>query len=113
MPTVNIYYKDEKNHSALKSVVNKLKIYLAEKLTCDDIKLTPEEISIRLVAVDGDSMMGDVELEITAHEFPARVEKQDEICHDTAIYIQKEVHSVGDVKVWLKLCQLGHSVIIK
>lgn len=109
MPTVNIYYKDKKDHTALKSITQKLKIYLADKLTCDDIKLTPQEISLRYIAVDGEGMMGNVDLEITAHEFPARVRKQDEICYDTANYIQKEVPSVGSVKVWLKLCQLGHS----
>lgn len=110
MPTVNIYYKNEKDHAALKPIVRNLKQYIADKLTCNDIKLSPEEISVRLLSVDGDGMMGNVDLEIAAHEFPERVDKQDEICRDAAAYVRKEAPSVGDVKVWLKLCQLGHSV---
>ena len=109
MPTVNLYYKNENSVRVLASLVPKLKKYLADKLTCGDIKLTSSEISIRFVFAKGDGMIGDIELEITAHAFPERVKKQDEICREIRKFVMKEIPSVGDVKVWLKLCELGHS----
>jgi hypothetical protein len=110
MPTVNIYCKNEKDHSRLKPFLFKLKTYLAEALTCDNIKLVSGEISIKLVSADGEQMMGDIEIEITAHAFPARVEKQDEICKKTTAYVKQALPYLGDVKTWLLLGQLGHSV---
>jgi len=109
MPTVNIYYKNKDAFSKLQSLIQKLKKYLAGKLSCGDIKLTPAEISIRFTFEEGGNMIGDVELEITAHVFAERIKKQDEICRDIMDYVKKELPSVGDVKVWLKLCELGHS----
>ncbi len=109
MPTVNIYYKNKDIPQELTNLTPELKERLAEKLTCGEIKLTPAEISIRFIFTQGEGMIGNVELEITAHAFPERVKKQDEICRDVMNYIQKEIPSVGDVKVWLKLCELGHS----
>lgn len=109
MPTVNIYSLKEASIEGLQTLTLNLKIFLAEKLTCGDIKLTPEEISIRFINVSGGEMIGDVELEITAHAFPERVKKQDEICLDVMNYIKEKLPSAGDIKVWLKLCELGHS----
>jgi len=109
MPTVNLYYKNKNDSQDLLSFIPKLKEYLVGKLSCGDIKLTPEEISVRFISVEGNAMIGNIELEITAHAFDERVEKQDEICLDVMRYIKKEVSSVGEVKVWLKLCELGHS----
>lgn len=71
--------------------------------------LTSSEISIRFVFAKGDGMIGDIELEITAHVFPKRVKKQDEICRNVIACIKKEIPSIEDVKVWLKLYELGHS----
>lgn len=109
MPTVNIYSLKQANIKDLQNLTSSLKTFLAEKLTCGDIKLTPEEISIRFIEVSGGKMIGDVELEITAHAFGERVSKQDQICLDVMNYIREKVPSVGDIKVWLKLCELGHS----
>ena len=109
MPTINIYFLEETKIEKLKSLTSNLKTFVAEKLTCRDIKLTPEEISVRFIHVSGGKMIGDVELEITAHAFPERVEKQDKICLDVMNYIKEKAPSIGDVKVWLKLCELGHS----
>lgn len=109
MPTVNIYFLERTNTKDLQSLISDLKTFLAEKLTCGDIKLTPEEISVRFIYISGGKMIGNVELEITAHAFPERVKKQDKICLDVMNYIKEKVPSVGDVKVWLKLCELGHS----
>ncbi len=109
MPTVNVYSLKQTNIKDLQGIIPNLKTFLAEKLTCGDIKLTPEEITIRFIDVNGGEMIGDVELEITAHAFQERIDKQDKICLDVMNYIKEKVPSVGDVKVWLKLCELGHS----
>lgn len=107
MPTVNIFHTEKTNE--LNDLSNKLKPYFAEKLSCGDIILTPEEVSIRLVLIDGGDMIGNVEVEIKAHVFKERVEKQDEICNDVRNYIMKKYPSLGDVRVWLILSELGHS----
>ena len=54
-------------------------------------------------------MIGKVELEIKAHAFRERVEKQDEICNDVRKYIMQKNKSLGDIRVWLILNELGHS----
>jgi hypothetical protein len=110
MPTVNIYYQDRSIGVSLTPVAPKLKSFLADKLSCASIKLAPEEISLRFLPVSGVGLMGYVDLDITAHNFPERVKKQDEICRDVAGFIRKEIPSVGDVRVWLRLCELGHNI---
>ena len=109
MLTVNVYHKNKNDSDALMPLVPKLKEYIADRLSCGDKELTSDEISVRFISVDGDAMIGNVELEITAHAFKERVDKQDEICLEIREYIMKEIPSLGDVRVWLKLCELGHS----
>lgn len=91
------------------NLIKGLKIFLAEKLSCGDIKLSPKEISIRILNIEDDNMIGTVELEIKAHAFKERVEKQDEICNDVRQYIMQKDASLGDIRVWLILSELGHS----
>ena len=91
------------------SLTKELKKFVAKELTCGNIRLGPEEISIRFNAVKGGGMIGDVEIEVKAHAFKERVRKQDRICLDIMNYIQRRIPSVGSVKVWLILSQLGHS----
>ncbi|OGJ16804.1 MAG: hypothetical protein A2632_02050 [Candidatus Pacebacteria bacterium RIFCSPHIGHO2_01_FULL_46_16] len=109
MPTVNIYATDQKVFGNLQVFIPKLKQYLADKLTCSEIKLTAKEITMRFVLVAGGEMLGNVEMEITAHAFPERVQKEDKICLEIMRFVQENNPSIGDVKVWLKLCELGHS----
>ena len=106
MPTINIYHQNKAEE--FEGVVEKLKTFVAEKLSTNDKRLSSEEISIRLINVEG-KMIGDVELEITAHAFPERVERQDDICNEVRQFIQKEYPSLGEVRVWLILAELGHS----
>ncbi|HEX7542574.1 MAG TPA: hypothetical protein VF385_00625 [Patescibacteria group bacterium] len=108
MPTVNIFCKKEDNNQ-LSNLLIDLKIFLAKKLTCGDIKLSPKEISIRIINIEGNNMIGKVELEIKAHAFKERIEKQDEICNDIRKYIMNKNKSSNDVRVWLILSELGHS----
>jgi hypothetical protein len=109
MPTANIYYTREEHKKILKEIALKLKPYLAEKLTCGEIKLKENEISVRLINTDGTGMIGNVEIEITAFAFPERIEKQDKICLEVRDYIQENYPSLREVKVWLILAELGHS----
>lgn len=107
MPTVNIFYHNNKDQ--LISLIADLKVFLADTLTCGDIKLSEKEISIRLINIEGDAMIGNIELEIKAHAFKERIQKQDEICRDVRIFIMEKYESLGDVRVWLVLSELGHS----
>lgn len=115
MPTVNIYHvnlsqqKDVSQELSLNSLVNELKRFVAEELTCGDIKLKPEEVSIRIINVDGEGMLSNIEVEIAAHSFKERVEKQDKICLNVAKFFQQKNVLFGKVKVWLILAELGHS----
>jgi hypothetical protein len=109
MPTSNIFYAKSQQEKNLQGLASKLKPYLAEKLTCGQIKLKKDEISVRLINVDVTGMIGEVEVEITAFAYPERVKNQDRICLDVRDYIMKEYPSLGEVKVWLILAELGHS----
>lgn len=109
MPTVNVFYKEKSQKEDLKKLAKELKSYIAAKLTCRDIKLSSNEVSVRLLSVEGANMIGAVELEIKAHVFEERVKKQDEICNEVRNYIEKKYPSLGEVRVWLVLSELGHS----
>lgn len=108
MPTVNIF-NEKVNQKELKNLSLDFKPFVANKLTCGDIKLSPEEVSIRVIYIEGGSMIGKVEIEIKAHAFKERVEKQDTICNEIRNYIMKKYKTLGDVRVWLILSELGHS----
>lgn len=108
MPTVNFYFKDDRTNK-LEKLIPDLKQFLAAKLTCVNIKLTSREISIRLIKISGGQMIGNTEIEISAHSFPERVKKQDEICIEVVNYLKEKAPYIGKVKVWLKLSELGHS----
>ncbi|MDE1865824.1 MAG: hypothetical protein KGH94_04280 [Candidatus Micrarchaeota archaeon] len=111
MPMANVYYKSWGDTGSLK--VPKLQAYLASRLSCGDIKLRPDEVSVRLIAAkDESAMLGRIEVDITAHAFPDRVRDQDKICYDVKEWLRKEA-SIADPRVWLQLCQLGHDVIPK
>ncbi|MGD0728737.1 MAG: hypothetical protein ABR981_01540 [Candidatus Micrarchaeaceae archaeon] len=111
MPTVNIYYKTKRDGATLKPVIPKLKTYLAKKLTCGEIKLRQDEISVRPIKVEGNGMLGRVEVDIVAHEFAERVKNQDKICFDTKQWLEKEARPIDNFRVWLNLGQLGHDVL--
>lgn len=107
MPTINIYYNDQKFEEKLKGTIDELKGFTATQLTCSDIKLSPDEISVRLLRNYGNGMLATIELEIKAAAFKERVQKQDEICLSVQKFIKFELQT--DSKVWLILSELGHS----
>lgn len=109
MPTLNIFFQEKKHQQNLQQMQKKLKSLIAERLSCGDIQLTANEISIRLIRVGRSNMIGNVEIEITAHAFSERVEKEDEICNDIRKYLEANYPELGKVRVWLILSELGHS----
>jgi len=59
--------------------------------------------------VEGKGMIENLEVEVTAHAFQERVDKQDQICLSVQKFIQEKEPSLGEIKVWLVLSNLGHS----
>jgi hypothetical protein len=110
MPTVNLYYIKKEHEPQITDAIKPMKVYIAQKLTCGDISLTPEEVSIRVVYIAlSKGMIADIEMDITAASFQERVDKQDEICLDVQAFTKTRVPDADDVKVWLNLHELGHS----
>ena len=105
MPTINIYPNKDLPEQ---EIINKLRPFAAEHLSCGDIILKPEEVSIRFIKSTG-QMIGNVELEISVHAFKERINRQDEIANEFREFLMKEFPEIGDVRVWLKLSELGHS----
>lgn len=110
MPTVELYYRNKNHELQIADAIDPLKVFIAEKLTCGDISLAPEEVSIRGIHIAlSKGMIADVELDITAAPFQERVDRQDEISLDVQAFTKDLVPDADDVKVWLKLHELGHS----
>jgi len=110
MPTVDLYYRKHEHEVHIADAIDPLKDFIAKKLTCGDIALSPEEVSIRgkYVAL-GRGMIADIEMDITAASFQERVERQDEISLEVQAFARSQVPESDDVKVWLNLHELGHS----
>lgn len=108
MPTINVFYHDNGDHAHLAKLVPGLKATAARELSGSDINLAADEISVRLIKVDGAGMLADVELEITAHAFDDRVARQDQISLAMRAYVGQHLGG-REVRVWLLLPQLGHS----
>lgn len=109
MPMVNTYYSTDAQKKILLASADDLKQFIADRLTCGDIQLKPDEVSIRLVQTDPTGLLAEVELEVFAHAFAERVKKQDEICLAIRAYIIDSLPQLNDVRVWLVLSELGHS----
>lgn len=75
MPTVNIYYRDETQSIRVKEITPDLKEFVAKELTCGEITLKSDEVSVRLVKVEGNGMIGEVEAEVSAFAFDERIKK--------------------------------------
>jgi hypothetical protein len=109
MPTVNVFINNSELAAKLEKITLQLKEYVAQQLTCGDISLNSDEVSVRFIQASGQGMLANAELEITAAAFKDRVEKQDEICLNIQKFILENVEDLADVKVWLILSELGHS----
>ena len=111
MPILNLYTTNTKYEDALKAKGRDLRVYLAKELSCGDIELTPEEISIRFIASNSaDTMIGKVEAEIFVYHFEDRVKNQDIICRKVARFLEEILKlDLQEVQCWLILSELGHS----
>jgi|SRR5581483_2910065 len=109
MPVVNAYYTNDKHKDMLLSHIGELKELVAGQLTCESIRLNSNKVTIRLVRSPAEGMIAEMELEIFAHAFKERVEKQDEICRAIRKHILGNVPELEDVRIWLILSELGHS----
>lgn len=107
MPTITIYHYADSTIE-LNTLIPELKELAAKELTCGEITLQSTEMSVRIVSVSGE-MIGDVEIEIHAHAFDERVQRQDEICTIIRSFVMEQRPHLRDVRVWLVLSQLGHS----
>jgi hypothetical protein len=109
MPIVNTYYTSDKHKDMVISHIDEMKMLVAKELTCVDISLQSSEITLHLINTPAAGMLAEIELEIFAHPFKERIEKQDKICMNIRKHILKNVPDLKDVKVWLVLGELGHS----
>jgi len=108
MPTVNIFFTSDEQAEQCGQISAELKSYLAKELSCKDINLTPQEISIRLIKAVDNGMIAPVEVEVAVHAFDERVGKQDEIANNIRRFLLSKV-TLKDLRVWVLLVQLGHS----
>ncbi len=107
-PSVTIY--TNKSMVQINKILPKLKEFAANALSCGDRKLASDEISIRIIVPESSSQIADTEIEIKAHSYKERVQKQDEICLSVKEFVQRMCPKVGSVYVWLQLSELGHSL---
>ncbi|MGF7228616.1 MAG: hypothetical protein ACQR33_01375 [Candidatus Saccharibacteria bacterium] len=108
MPTVNFFYQNDAHLKRLDELMQDIKTLVASELSCGDIQLDTSEVSVRLIRSEGSGMIADLEVEITAHAFQERVDKQDKICLRTRDYLVQKIPKT-EIRVWLLLPQLGHS----
>ena len=108
MPTMNIY-TDRGRVEALASILPGLGEYAAKELSCGDITLASNEVSLRVIVPDASLRIADTEIDMSAYSFPDRVARQDEICLSIKEYVERECPDAGSVYVWLQLDELGHS----
>jgi hypothetical protein len=108
MPVVNLFYRNREHEPQIVTAMDPLKNHIAEQLTCGDIILSPEEVSIRALCSLGEGMITDIEIDMTAAPFQERIDKQDEICLNVRSYAKEQMPDANDVKVWLNLHELGY-----
>jgi len=82
---------------------------LIRLLSGKDIVLKSNEISVRILQTSGGKMIAPIEIEVIAHSFKERVDKQDTICGEIRSYLLEKHPACGDIRVWLQLSELGHS----
>ncbi|PZM84494.1 MAG: hypothetical protein DKT66_07630 [Candidatus Melainabacteria bacterium] len=111
MPTANIYHSKHCPTDKITPLIPQLRVKLAQQLTSTERKLVPEEISVRIISVDGGTMISPFEMEIKAQNYPDRFERCDEICLHMREFILENAAFLSDASVWLQLTELGHSFI--
>lgn len=109
MPSVNVFLTSKEHQQLLLTHCDGLKELLARELSCDERELQPNEISVRVIrTVSRKGMLADVELDITAAAYHERVTRQDNICSLVSAWF-RNIAGI-EVKTWLALSELGHSM---
>lgn len=108
MPSINIY-TDNERVTAIKTILSELRVFVANELSCNELKLKPDEISIRIIIPKASLQIANTELEIKAHGFKERILKQDSICLNIKKFLENNCPKADTVYVWLQLSELGHS----
>lgn len=110
MPTCNIYANGKDYQSHIEESFLELREFIAKELSCGDITLTAEEVSIRFMTPLSSQMIGKVEAEVIAHNFQERADQQDEFCRKLARKLEEILElDLQAVQCWLILSELGHS----
>jgi hypothetical protein len=109
MPTVTIYAASRDHVEPLGALIPGLQGTVAVLLSTPDWELRPETISVRILAIDAGSMIAPIELELIGAAFPQRIERQDEICLAVRDWLRSVSPELPEARVWLLLCELGHS----
>lgn len=89
MPIVNTYFSSDKQKDMVLGHIQDLKELIAKQLTRNDIQLKIKEITVRLLWAPSEGIKADIELEIFAHAFDEREEKQDNIYIYTKSYYEE------------------------
>lgn len=108
MPLITIHTSAAEQNNLLAPILNELKDFAADKLSCGSRKLDANEISVRVITSSLNADIADIEVVIIAHAYPERVEKQDEICLSFKKFIENRC-APFTAFVWLQLSELGHS----
>ena len=108
MPLITINTCTEEQNDSLATMLDELRDFAAEKLSCSSRKLDPSEISIRIIKSDINKSIADIEIVIIVHSYPERVKNQDKICLSFKEFIENRC-APFTVFVWLQLSELGHS----
>ena len=105
MPTITIYTTEVRWAEKIEPLLPELAERTAALLSTPEMALDGTHISIRVVVAHCGLMMSPVELEVTAHAFGQRLERQDEICGDLRQWLLRaEIPN----RVWLRLSALGY-----
>ena len=106
MPTVNIYAATATLGNDVAEISDDLATTIATSLSTSGGLLDGAHVSLRVFIPNRSFMIAPIELEITAHAFPERVERQDEICGELRAWLERRLAS--ECRVWLSLNQLGY-----
>jgi len=108
VPIINVVVATEEQRAHLLTHCTELKHFLARELSCDKIELASADFTLWIFVMPREGRLADVELLITAHAFPERVERQDSACFNIEGFMKANLGL--DAKAWLALCELGHNI---
>jgi hypothetical protein len=103
MPTVNIYTSQAVSRESLE----RLRLFTAKVLSGNARQLNLNEVSVRHIVPMLSLSISPIEIEITAHCYPERVAKQDDLALQVKDFAETEFG--GNAYCWILLCELGHS----